>query len=81
MIDNIVLRLVSKKLYANGVGFFIGYSKHDVSSLKVSLKFEKVEYLNKTEDYDRDGALAFGIKGNDAHIMKDNGQGITCYKK
>lgn len=46
MIDNIVLRLVNKKLYANKVGFYIGYSKNNISSLKVSFKLE-----NPTSSY------------------------------
>ena len=41
MIDNIVLELVNKDLYTNGIAFYIGYSKHEIPSLKVSKKLDK----------------------------------------
>ena len=40
MIDTLVLTLVSKKLYANNIGFYIGYSKDIISPLSVSKKLE-----------------------------------------
>ena len=40
MIDNLVLKLASKKLYTDRIGFYIGYSKNVVPSLSVSKKLE-----------------------------------------
>ena len=40
MIDNLVLKLASKKLYTDRIGFYIGYSKNVVPSLLVSKKLE-----------------------------------------
>ena len=40
MIDNLVLRLVSKNLYTNVVGFSIGYSKNIIDKTKFSKKLD-----------------------------------------
>ena len=48
MIDNLVLKLVSKELYTDVVGFYIGYSKDIIKPLKVSKKLD-----NKTNSYSK----------------------------
>ena len=46
MVDNMVLRLVSKKLYTDVIGVYIGYSKNIIPPLKFSFKLE-----NHTNSY------------------------------
>ena len=58
MIDNMVLRLVEKKLYTSYIGIYIGYSKNVIKPLKFSFKLEEATssykfILNKVlEEYD-----------------------------
>ena len=58
MIDNMVLRLVEKKLYTSYIGIYIGYSKNVIKPLKFSFKLENATssykfILNKVlEEYD-----------------------------
>ena len=40
MIDNLVLNLVSKRLYTNRIGFYIGYSKDIIFPLSVNKKID-----------------------------------------
>lgn len=56
------------------------YAKDGYSYLLITGKFDKEIYLSQTHDYDEDIDMAFGIKGENAHILGD-GSGITCTKK
>ena len=47
MIDNLVLNLVSKNLFTDTIGFYIGYSNHEIESLKFSKKISN--YTNSFE--------------------------------
>lgn len=62
MIDNLVLQLVSMNKCTDHVGFYIGYSKSEIKSLKVSLK------INQSSSFKNISALL--LKEYDFRINK-----------